>query len=295
MPVLLIGAVGAIGVLAAVVVFMRRRKSVLLDDAKSKYRVQLVDRKEINHDTRRFRFALESPEQTLGLPTGQHIYVNAVINGKATVRKYTPTSPHSQKGSFDLVIKVYFANTHPKFPQGGLMTQHMEQLHIGDSIEIQGPSGKLVYTSPCEFRIRKGTTFTTLRKRRIGMIAGGSGVTPMYQIAQRVLNNPDDIAELWLVFANQTEEDILIREELEALQSRFPRRFKIWYTLDRAPKDGTWKFSEGFVDEEMLRQHLPAPADDVIILSCGPPPMIKFAILPNLEKVGYSPSMHFEY
>lgn len=67
MPVLLIGAVGAIGVLAAVVVFMRRRKSVLLDDAKSKYRVQLVDRKEINHDTRRFRFALESPEQTLGI------------------------------------------------------------------------------------------------------------------------------------------------------------------------------------------------------------------------------------
>jgi NAD(P)H-flavin reductase len=31
----------------------------------------------------------------------------------------------------------------------------------------------------------------------------------------------------------------------------------------------------------------PAAGDDTICCLCGPPPMIKFACLPNLEKLGY--------
>ena len=44
----------------------------------------------------------------------------------------------------DLVIKVYFKNVHPKFPDGGKMTQYLENMAIGDSIDVRGPSGKLV-------------------------------------------------------------------------------------------------------------------------------------------------------
>lgn len=34
---------------------------------------QLVEREELTHNTRRFRFALPSPQHVLGLPVGQHI------------------------------------------------------------------------------------------------------------------------------------------------------------------------------------------------------------------------------
>ena len=34
----------------------------------------------------------------------------------------------------DLVIKVYFANVHPRFPEGGKMSQHLESLKIGETI-----------------------------------------------------------------------------------------------------------------------------------------------------------------
>jgi hypothetical protein len=34
----------------------------------------------------------------------------------------------------DLVIKVYFANVHPRFPEGGKMSQHLESLSLGDTI-----------------------------------------------------------------------------------------------------------------------------------------------------------------
>ena len=36
-----------------------------------------------------------------------------------------------QVGFFDLVVKVYFKDTHPKFPDGGKMSQYLESLGIG--------------------------------------------------------------------------------------------------------------------------------------------------------------------
>lgn len=41
--------------------------------------------------------------------------------------------------------QVYFKNTHPKFPEGGKMSQYLESLKINDVIDFRGPSGLLVY------------------------------------------------------------------------------------------------------------------------------------------------------
>ena len=46
----------------------------------------------------------------------------------------------------------------------------------------------------------------------IGMIAGGSGITPMWQIIQDVFqNSQNDKTKIHLLFANKTEGDILLR------------------------------------------------------------------------------------
>ena len=58
-----------------------------------------------------------------------------------------------------------------------------------------------------------------------------------------MLNNPEDNTKLSLLFANQTEDDILCRETLEQLQEEHKGRFKVWYTVDR-PTD-SWKYSSG--------------------------------------------------
>lgn len=58
------------------------------------------------------------------------------------------------------------------------------------------------------------------------------------------------------------------------------------YTLDRPPAE--WAYSSGFIDEEMLRLALWPAAADAQVLMCGPPPMLKFACVPNLLKMGYS-------
>lgn len=94
------------------------------------------------------------------------------------------------------------------------------------------------------------------------------------------------LPQVALVYANRYEEDILLREELDAYAAAHPGRFSVWYTLDQPPAD--WAFSTGHINEEMLQQHLLPAGPDSIACLCGPPGMIKFACLPNLAKMGYS-------
>lgn len=85
------------------------------------------------------------------------------------MRPYTPVSRNTQKGYFDLIVKVY---------DSGVMSKHLGSLSPGDSLEVKGPIPKIEYRPNM--------------KKRIGMIAGGSGITPMYQVILEVLSNRDD-------------------------------------------------------------------------------------------------------
>jgi NAD(P)H-flavin reductase len=53
-----------------------------------------------------------------------------------------------------------------------------------------------------------------LKRTKIGMVAGGTGITPCYQIIQAALNGEDG-TQLSLIFGNRTVEDILLKEELD--------------------------------------------------------------------------------
>lgn len=132
--------------------------------------------------------------------------------------------------------------------------------------------------------------------KHFGMIAGGTGITPMLQIIHATLRDePNSNVTCSLLYANQSEDDILVREELEAAVEEFGGRFKLHYTVDRPPQD--WEYSTGFITKEMIEKHLPAAAGDgsTQMLMCGPPPMIKFACLPNLEALGFKKSDYFVF
>jgi len=290
-------ALTVIGV-AGIVSFLWKKffqeKLLIALDPKQKIPFELVEREDISHDTRRFRFALQTSKHILGLPIGKHIYLSAKIDNKLVVRPYTPTTSDDEIGYFDLVVKVYFKNVHPRFPDGGKMSQYLESLSVGDKIDVRGPSGHLTYKRKGEFEIaEKGKPSKVKKCRRLGMIAGGTGITPMLQIIQAVLKDKDDKTHMSLLYANQTQDDILVRKELEKIQEEHPTRFSLWYTLDR-PEDG-WKYSKGFIDETMIREHLPSYDTDTLILLCGPPPMVKFACIPNLEKLGFTADSYFSF
>jgi len=56
---------------------------------------------------------------------------------------------------------------------------------------------------------------------------------------------------------------------LEKLAKDNPERLKIYYTLDNPPENG-WTQGTGFVSQKMIKENIPAPSDDVLVLVCGP-------------------------
>ncbi|KAK6472586.1 NADH-cytochrome b5 reductase 2 [Huso huso] len=272
-----------------------KKSPTTLQDSSTKYALPLIERKDISHDTKKFRFGLPSSKHILGLPIGQHVYLSAKVNGNLVVRAYTPVSSDDDTGFVDLVVKVYYKNTHPNYPEGGKMSQYLNNMKIGDTIDFRGPNGLLVYKGKGNFAIRpdKKSEASKRSVKHVGMVAGGTGITPMLQLIRHITADPRDDTKCYLIFANQTEKDILLRAELEEVAEKHPEQFKLWYTLDKPPQG--WKYSSGFINADMIKDHMPPPADDVLILMCGPPPMIQFACQPNLGKLGYKQETCFAY
>lgn len=246
-------------------------------------KLPLVEKIVVSHDTRIFRFGLPHPQMRLGLPTGCHMFLRAKISDETVMRPYSPMTDDETLGHVDLLVKVYFKGVHPKFPDGGKMSQHLESMQIGDSIDVKGPLGEFIYKGP--------GSFTWMHAPRqcqfINMIAGGTGLTPCNQVAQALLRNAEDPTQVRLLYANQSPADILMRKELDDLAARHPDRFQVWYTVDRAPEGEEWKYDVGFISEAMIREHLFPAGEGTITVMCGPPPMVNFACKPNLKKLGH--------
>ncbi|KAG8964539.1 NADH-cytochrome b5 reductase [Tulasnella sp. 419] len=240
----------------------RPRKPVL--DPKDYKEFPLVEKIVISPNTALYRFGLPHPEDQLGVPIGQHITVAADINGKLVARSYTPTSSDDDKGHFDLVIKSY---------EQGNISKFVGNLKLGEKIKVRGPKGQFKYTPGIV--------------REFAMIAGGTGITPMYQIITHVLYNSQDTTKISLIYANQTDEDILLRSELDELAARHKDRFKVYYVLNTAPAN--WKGGVGFVSKDMIKERCAAPADDMKMLICGPPPMVQ-AMKKHLTDLDYAPA-----
>lgn len=72
------------------------------------------------------------------------------------------------------LFKVYFKNVHPKFPDGGKMSQHLNNLKINDTIDVRGPSGRLQYAGNGTFLIKKMRKDPPIKMlaKKLNMIAG---------------------------------------------------------------------------------------------------------------------------
>ncbi|KAF9365909.1 hypothetical protein BGX34_007593 [Mortierella sp. NVP85] len=263
-------------------------------DPKKWQDIALVEKIHLTHNTRLFRFAFGQPNQLLGLPLGNHVFLRVKTNDSTYVRAYTPTSLPDRQGHLDLVVKVYFKNTDPRFPDGGVVSQYLDNMSIGDSIALKGPIGSFTYNGQGQYAHSSGRKG---KCRKIGMICGGTGITPMYQIMQSVLvDKAQDATKLSLIFGNRTEDDILMRQDIEDTGNALGSdRFHLWHVLsEETPED--WKFGKGYVNKDHIKEHLfpkdssapDADEDDLssrIVLLCGPPPMINFCCLPVLTEL----------
>eukprot|EP00929_Paragymnodinium_shiwhaense_P014660 TRINITY_DN122599_c0_g1_i1.p1 TRINITY_DN122599_c0_g1~~TRINITY_DN122599_c0_g1_i1.p1 ORF type:complete len:321 (-),score=97.02 TRINITY_DN122599_c0_g1_i1:76-1038(-) len=289
----------------AAFVFWPFPKQPLLD--KKRKQVTILDIEDVSHDVKRVRLSNGGKGVPLGLPTGKHIKLycpnpsGCVSSGKwngrddpdkgakEIARSYTPTAVNDKSGYFDLMVKIYTPGTvtmpdgkKTDWADGGKMSLFLKEKKAGDTLDVMGPVGLVEYLGRGLFKIPGNPT---AEAKHVGMLAGGSGITPMYQIVMAALEDKSDKTQFSLIYANKTEDDILCKDLLDEAAASSGGRFKVHYTLDY-PADG-WKGFKGFITEGMIKECLPAAATTPLMLMCGPPPMIEFACKKNLESLGY--------
>ncbi|VDP99527.1 unnamed protein product [Trichobilharzia regenti] len=132
-----------------------------------------------------------------------------------------------------------------------------------------------------------------VKVKRVNMVCGGSGITPMFQLLSYILDSKNDATQIAMVFANVSDKDIILRDELEILKDKYPNHFRLWYTVSDPPEH--WSYSTGYINEKMLQEHIYPSSEDTLTLLCGPPPMIELACLPSLNKLNYPRSLIYVF
>ena len=245
--------------------------------------VKLSKRTELSKDTRRYTFSLPKSSK-LGLETCQHIQFGFHFKDQMLIRSYTPTRPVMPKeedGTFDLVVKTYFPDERQP---GGAMSNILDCIPIGEEIEIRGPTGEISYHGKGKFIIEgKERNFS-----KVSLILGGSGITPGYALIARILGENEDKTQLRVIDANRTENDVLLKDQMDKFSTQHPEQFKVCHVLSH-PSDN-WKGVKGHVDEKIIKggnTFAPDGGRESVVFLCGPPAMIQKAALPVLKDWGY--------
>ncbi|KAK0624452.1 Nitrate reductase (NADPH) [Lasiodiplodia hormozganensis] len=243
-------------------------------DPRAWTRATLHSKKTVSWDTRIFTFQLEHPDQLLGLPTGQHLMLRLrdPVTREAIIRAYTPISQTSQRGTVDVLVKLYLDTKERK---GGKMTTALDALPLGHPVDAKGPVGKFEYLG----RGRCSVNGVERSVKRFVMVCGGSGITPIFQVLRAVMLDADDHTRCTVLDGNRLVEDILCKADLDAFaaMSGKEEKCRLVYTLTQAEEG--WEGRRGRIAGPLLEEYAPVGEveGDSLVLLCGPEALEKSA------------------
>ena len=189
---------------------------------------------------------------------GQFFTLLAEIDGAPLRRAYSASSSALETSRVSITVK--------RVPGGKLSNYLNDVARVGMVLELLGPSGS--FTPPPRERGRA--------ERHAVLIGGGSGITPLYSIAQTLLAR-DETARVTLIDGNRTAADIIFERGLAALGDKYPTRFTRRFVLENPPTD--WPFGTGLLDRANTLREL-AEVDARLGLTgaeyyvCGPSAMM---------------------
>ena len=225
----------------------------------------LEERIWVSDDSFVVRFGLPDSSQPLNLSTCACI----LAGHKDDVRPYTPISTNALTGSFELLVKAY--------PNGSL-SQRLATMEVEEKMPFKH----------IKFNVKTQYPFAA---KKVGMLAGGTGITPMLQALHAMLGSPDDETEVSLVYGSKTPEGILAKDTLHEWEAEEPWRFRVTHVLG------------GVIGEDHVERHMPPPDEDCIIFICGPDLMYNALCGPRgdpevtglLKKLGYSKPQVYKF
>jgi predicted ferric reductase len=137
----------------------------------------------------------------------------------------------------------------------GDFTRTIGQVRPGELAYVDGPHGVFTIDRHME---ASGFVF----------VAGGIGIAPIMSML-RTLADRGDRRPLRLVYGNRRWDDVVFREELDALRARL--NLVVIHALQEPPVG--WTGAKGILDPSVIRAAIPDDAVASVFFVCGPKPM----------------------
>jgi len=178
----------------------------------------------------------------------------------------------SLPGAGEVPISIASSPTRKEFLEftirrAGKVTSAIHGLDVGDFVYLRGPYGN-------------SFPYEELSGKNLYFVAGGIGLAPLRSLIVRVMDNRDGFNHLKILYGAQTPAEMCFKRELDEWNS-VPNT-EVWLTVDR-PCEG-WGCSVGVVTE--LWKETRVESTDAVAFVCGPPVMLKFAVM-NLLDSGF--------
>jgi len=231
----------------------------------------LVRKVSAGPNTEIYTFALADASKPLGLSTCACLLAKGGDDeeGNPVVRPYTPISTNNLIGEMELMIKIY---------PGGKLGEHIASLPVGSTMDFKH----------IPFNVKIQHPF----RKKVGMICGGTGVTPMIQALHAVLGDPHNETEVRMLYGSRNAGDILAGGTLDEWAAKSAGNFKVTHVLSEEPEGNfltrlfgsAWSGERGLIDEARIAAHFPPPSPETSIFVCGPPAMYEVLCGPRTEK-----------
>jgi len=188
-----------------------------------------------------FRF---SRPTKLNYKAGQFFFITLKADGKELKKHFSFSSSPTEKTHIEFTKKLSDSD----------FSTALKALKKGDWARIEAPYGKFTFEG---------------EHKKLGLLAGGIGITPFKSICQYCTDMRLD-TKVTLLYGNRGENDIVFRKELEVLQ-RQNNNLKVVFTLNEPSSE--WIGAKGVITSEMIKNQIP-DYKETTFYTCGPPKMV---------------------
>jgi ferredoxin-NADP reductase len=199
-----------------------------------------------------------------GHRAGQHVDVRLTAeDGYQAERSYSIASPPTDDGRIAITVE--------RLDDGEVSPYLVDELRVGDQIELRGPIGGYF-------------VWEAAQGGPLLLIGGGSGVVPLMAML-RLYATAMSTVPTRLLYSSRTFADIIYRTELDRLAAE--TSVEVVHTLTRAQPPG-WTGYARRIDADMLREVAWPAAEHALAYICGPTPFVESAAA-ILVDLGYAP------
>ena len=214
--------------------------------------VKVTKVEDVSPTARKFTFMADEGDKLPPFQAGQYVSLDLQIGDTVTTRPYSISSaPYQARQKEDPFFEITVRNG--KKDTGFASIWLYENVKEGDRFTAHLAYGQFYYEPLRD-------------SKNIVALAGGSGITPFYSMAQEIAHGTMD-ADLTILYGSVSTKDIILEKQLNAVDCDRVRFINV------ISGDEDYDGEKGFLSKEIISRYM---GEDPTFFVCGPLPMYSF-------------------